>query len=178
MHGAGVGGSPPGLMSPFLLQNMEMVPVPTKSYGNFYEGDCYVLLSVGQSGVTWGTGNGLCPEGAGGREGCPWSAWPGDIGALLAGTGVLQTRKSGSSFSYDIHYWLGKESSQDEQGAAAIYTTQMDDHLGSVAVQHREVQGHESETFRSYFKHGLMYVGCPWGPAPMVGDSGEGACGQ
>ncbi|NWV34362.1 VILI protein, partial [Grantiella picta] len=94
------------------IENMEMVPVPTKSYGNFYEGDCYVLLS---------------------------------------------TRKSGSTFSYDIHYWLGKESSQDEQGAAAIYTTQMDDHLGSVAVQHREVQGHESETFRAYFKQGLIY---------------------
>ncbi|XP_017680764.1 PREDICTED: villin-1 [Lepidothrix coronata] len=94
------------------IENMEMVPVPTKSYGNFYEGDCYVLLS---------------------------------------------TRKSGSGFTYDIHYWLGKESSQDEQGAAAIYTTQMDDHLGSVAVQHREVQGHESETFRAYFKQGLIY---------------------
>ncbi|NWW31076.1 VILI protein, partial [Panurus biarmicus] len=94
------------------IENMEMVPVPTKSYGNFYEGDCYVLLS---------------------------------------------TRKSGSNFSYNIHYWLGKESSQDEQGAAAIYTTQMDEHLGSVAVQHREVQGHESETFRAYFKQGLIY---------------------
>ncbi|XP_059708825.1 villin-1 [Haemorhous mexicanus] len=94
------------------IENMEMVPVPTKSYGNFYDGDCYVLLS---------------------------------------------TRKSGSNFSYDIHYWLGKESSQDEQGAAAIYTTQMDDHLGSVAVQHREAQGHESETFRAYFKQGLIY---------------------
>uniref|UniRef100_A0A8C0VSE6 Villin 1 n=1 Tax=Cyanistes caeruleus TaxID=156563 RepID=A0A8C0VSE6_CYACU len=64
---------------------------------------------------------------------------------------------SGSSFSYDIHYWLGKESSQDEQGAAAIYTTQMDDHLDSRAVQHREVQGHESETFRTYFKQGIIY---------------------
>ncbi|XP_058665366.1 villin-1 [Ammospiza caudacuta] len=94
------------------IENMEMVPVPTKSYGNFYEGDCYVLLS---------------------------------------------TRKSGSNFSYDIHYWLGKESSQDEQGTAAIYTTQMDDHLGSVAVQHREAQGHESDTFRAYFKQGLIY---------------------
>lgn len=93
-------------------------------------------------------------------------------------TGVLQTRKSGSNFSYDIHYWLGKESSQDEQGAAAIYTTQMDDHLGSVAVQHREVQGHESETFRAYFKQGLMYVGHPWGNVPMGGDSGEGSCGD
>ncbi|NXN52777.1 VILI protein, partial [Rynchops niger] len=101
----------PGLQI-WRIENMEMVPVPTKSYGNFYEGDCYVLLS---------------------------------------------TRKTGSSFSYSIHYWLGKDSSQDEQGAAAIYTTQMDDHLGTVAVQHREVQGHESETFRAYFKQGLIY---------------------
>ena len=51
------------------IENMEMVPVPTKSYGNFYEGDCYVLLSI---------------------------------------------RKTGSGFSYNIHYWLGKNSSQDE----------------------------------------------------------------
>ncbi|KAF1458243.1 Villin-1, partial [Pygoscelis antarcticus] len=101
----------PGLQI-WRIENMELVPVPTKSYGNFYEGDCYVLLL---------------------------------------------TRKTGNSFSYNIHYWLGKESSQDEQGAAAIYTTQMDDHLGMVAVQHREVQGHESETFRSYFKQGLIY---------------------
>uniref|UniRef100_A0A8C0GSB7 Villin-1 n=1 Tax=Chelonoidis abingdonii TaxID=106734 RepID=A0A8C0GSB7_CHEAB len=35
----------------------------------------------------------------------------------------LQTHKTGNSFRYDIHYWLGRESSQDEQGAAAIYTT-------------------------------------------------------
>ncbi|XP_009075951.1 PREDICTED: villin-1-like [Acanthisitta chloris] len=48
-------------MSPFLLQNMEMVPVPTKNYGNFYEGDCYIVLSVGQSGVLWGTGDQLHP---------------------------------------------------------------------------------------------------------------------
>ncbi|KAF2978921.1 hypothetical protein EK904_008531 [Melospiza melodia maxima] len=33
----------------------------------------------------------------------------------------------------------------------------MDDHLGSVAVQHREAQGHESDTFRAYFKQGLIY---------------------
>ncbi|KFP83173.1 Villin-1, partial [Acanthisitta chloris] len=47
------------------LQNMEMVPVPTKNYGNFYEGDCYIVLSVGQSGVLWGTGDQLHPGGAG-----------------------------------------------------------------------------------------------------------------
>lgn len=50
----------------------------------------------------------------------------------------------------------------------------MDDHLGSVAVQHREVQGHESDTFRAYFKHGLMYVSQPWGPAPRAVTVGRG----
>lgn len=67
-----------------------------------------------------------------------------------------QIHKTSSNLSYDIHYWIGKDSSQDEQGAAAIYTTQMDDYLKGRAVQHREVQGNESETFRSYFKQGLV----------------------
>lgn len=61
-----------------------------------------------------------------------------------------------SSFTYDIHFWLGKDTSNDEQGAAAIYTTMMDEHLGGVAVQHREAQGYESDTFRGYFKQGIM----------------------
>lgn len=149
---------------------MEMVPVPTKSYGNFYEGDCYILLSVWRPGVPWGTGDGLCSGGNWGvGRGVPGWGGLGTWGGLLAGTCVLQTRKTGSTFSYNIHYWLGKESSQDEQGAAAIYTTQMDDHLGMVAVQHREVQGHESETFRAYFKQGLMYVSHHQGPVPTVG---------
>ncbi|XP_056611665.1 villin-1 [Triplophysa dalaica] len=70
---------------------------------------------------------------------------------------ILYTHKTSNHFSYDIHYWLGKSASQDEQGAAAIYTTQIDDHLGGVAVQHRETQGHESATFQGYFKGGIIY---------------------
>ncbi|XP_045152839.1 villin-1 [Echinops telfairi] len=69
---------------------------------------------------------------------------------------VLATHKTSSSLLYDIHYWIGQASSQDEQGAAAIYTTQMDDFLKGRAVQHREVQGNESEAFRGYFKQGLI----------------------
>uniref|UniRef100_A0A671YGI6 Advillin n=1 Tax=Sparus aurata TaxID=8175 RepID=A0A671YGI6_SPAAU len=87
------------------IEKMELVQVPEKSYGNFYEGDCYVLLAV----------------------------------------------------SYDIHYWIGSESTQDEQGAAAVYTIQLDEFLGSTPVQHREVQNHESDTFRGYFKQGIIY---------------------
>lgn len=101
----------PGLII-WRVEKMDLVLVPPKAHGNFYEGDCYVLLS---------------------------------------------TRVLGSTLSYDIHYWIGRCSSQDEQGCAAIYTIQLDDYLGGVPVQHREVQAHESELFKGYFKQGVIY---------------------
>uniref|UniRef100_H2YUU5 Gelsolin-like domain-containing protein n=1 Tax=Ciona savignyi TaxID=51511 RepID=H2YUU5_CIOSA len=63
----------------------------------------------------------------------------------------------GSSKRWDLHFWLGDESSQDERGAAAILATQMDDKLNGVPVQYREVQGHESSIFSGYFKGGITY---------------------
>ncbi len=47
---------------------------------------------------------------------------------------------------------------QDESGAAAIFTVQMDDYLGGKPIQYREVQGHESNAFLGYFKKGLQYM--------------------
>ncbi|XP_054979154.1 villin-1 [Sorex araneus] len=100
----------PGLQI-WRIEAMQMVPVPSSTFGSFFDGDCYIVLAI---------------------------------------------HKTGSTLSYDIHFWVGQASSQDEQGAAAIYTTQMDDFLKGRAVQHREVQGNESETFRGYFKQGLV----------------------
>uniref|UniRef100_A0A671X6L8 Villin like n=1 Tax=Sparus aurata TaxID=8175 RepID=A0A671X6L8_SPAAU len=90
--------------------NMKMAPVSPRGYGNFFEGDCYIVLY-----------------------------------------------NRGSRQSIDIHYWIGNTSSQDEQGAAAIYVTQLDEYLGGSPLQHREVQGYESPRFRGYFKNGLIY---------------------
>ncbi|KAL2466043.1 Villin-2 [Abeliophyllum distichum] len=79
-----------------------------------------------------------------------------DYGKFYAGDSyiVLQTSpgKGGGAYLYDIHFWLGKDTSQDEAGTAAIKTVELDAILGGRAVQYRELQGHESDKFLSYFK--------------------------
>ncbi|KAF8798918.1 fragmin60 [Phlegmacium glaucopus] len=67
---------------------------------------------------------------------------------------ILHTFKKtpdANSFSYNLHFWLGQNTSQDEAGTAAYKTVELDDHLHGTPVQYREVQGHESPQFLSYF---------------------------
>ncbi|XP_040208197.1 adseverin [Rana temporaria] len=70
---------------------------------------------------------------------------------------ILHTIQKNTSKFYDLHYWLGKECSQDESTAAAIFTIQMDDYLGGKPIQYRELQGYESGAFVGYFKGGMKY---------------------
>jgi len=94
------------------VENFSHAVVPDSQHGNFFSGDCYLILN---------------------------------------------TKASGTSFVYDLHYWIGKDSAQDEQGAVAIFATQLDDHLRGLPTQHREMESYESKQFRSYFPAGIIY---------------------
>jgi len=84
------------------------------------------------------------------------------FGAFFSGDSyiVLNTyrRPGRQNLEWDIHFWLGKESSQDEMGVAAYKTVELDDYLGGAPVQHREVQGFESQLFQSYFPKGIRIL--------------------
>jgi hypothetical protein len=93
------------------------------------------------------------------------SPWPVERkGEFYSGDSyiVLQTRKDendlSGSFLYDIYFWIGSESSQDEYGVAAYKANELDVLLGDVPIQHREVQFHESNDFMKSLDNKIRYL--------------------
>lgn len=73
---------------------------------------------------------------------------------------VLRTEQEEDSekLLYDIYFWIGAESSQDEYGVAAYKANELDDLLDDAPVQHREVQYNESDEFLKLFSGGIRYL--------------------
>lgn len=89
--------------------------------------------------------------------------WPRDLyGSFYSGDSyiVLNTYKEQGkeALKWDLHFWLGQHTTQDEAGTAAYKMVELDDFLGGAPVQHRDVQGHESELFETYFPKGVRYL--------------------
>lgn len=88
-------------------------------------------------------------------------AWPKDqYGKFYSGDSyiVLNTYKKENALLWDVHFWLGTYTTQDEAGTAAYKTVELDDFLKGAPVQHREVQGYESNLFMSYFKNQIVIM--------------------
>eukprot|EP00045_Choanoeca_perplexa_P009678 m.93821 g.93821 ORF g.93821 m.93821 type:complete len:855 (-) comp14991_c0_seq1:659-3223(-) len=89
-------------------------------------------------------------------------AWPKKhYGKFYSGDSyiILNTyRKNGvGAMKWDVHFWIGKDSTQDEYGTAAYKTVELDDYLGGLPTQYREVQNKESRRFKKLFKR-LIYL--------------------
>lgn len=95
--------------------------------------------------------------------------WPKeDYGKFYNGDSYIVLhcwKKEGSEeLHYDVHFWIGKYSTADEYGTAAYKTVELDALLDDKAIQHREVQGQESDLFKSYFEFfTIMKGGCDTG---------------
>jgi len=88
--------------------------------------------------------------------------WPQDqYGKFYDGDSyiVLRSVKCGEGLKHDIHFWLGRYTTQDEAGTAAYKTVELDNYLGTYPNEHREVQGYESKLFLSYFKNFFIMNG-------------------
>ncbi|XP_050556923.1 gelsolin-like [Spodoptera frugiperda] len=84
-----------------------------------------------------------------------------DFGKFYKGDSYIvlkTTADKRNNLSWNIYYWIGSESTQDESGAAAILTVGLDDKFNGAAIQHREVLGQESQDFKALFPSGLQYL--------------------
>ncbi|KAF8375436.1 hypothetical protein PRIPAC_81865, partial [Pristionchus pacificus] len=82
---------------------------------------------------------------------------PSHHGIFYDGDSYIVLNTKDGADAWDVHFWLGQNASIDEMGTAAIKAVEIDQALDGFPVQYREVQGHESPLFLSYFKKNFRY---------------------
>jgi len=84
---------------------------------------------------------------------------PTEFGTFYSGDSYIvlnsYNEENKDNLLYNVHFWLGENTTQDEAGTAAIKTVELDDLLGDLPVQYREVQGHETKGFSGLFPNGM-----------------------
>lgn len=96
------------------------------------------------------------------RDGLEGKFFDDDSYIYLSG---VKNKDNDKKIDWDVHFWLGKTTSQDESGTAAYKTVELDDFMGGDPIQHRECSGHESRLFLSYWPEGIRLLsgGCESG---------------
>ncbi|TLD34075.1 hypothetical protein PspLS_00213 [Pyricularia sp. CBS 133598] len=117
-------GIEPGLLV-WRIERFEVVPWPRDRYGQFYDGDSYIVLH------SWKVGN----DNQDGQQ------------QQQAADSEQEKNKLG----HEIFFWLGRYTTQDEAGTAAYKTVELDEFLRGRATQHRELQKCMSDEFVALF---------------------------
>jgi gelsolin len=126
------------------------VPWDTSKYGSFHTGDSYVILnSYKKNDKTDALAHDI-------------HIW---IGKESSQGKFLFSLSLGSvPFPFRFSCKLleltrqQQQNNTDEYGTAAYKMVEADEKIGGAAVQHREVEGHESKLFTSYFNSTLKYL--------------------
>jgi len=88
-------------------------------------------------------------------------SWPKEeYGSFYSGDSyiILNTYKVENKILYNVHFWLGAHTTQDEAGTAAYKTVELDTLLDDLPVQYREVMGNESDEFKALFPGGIKIM--------------------
>ena len=84
---------------------------PKEDYGKFYDGDSYIILHTYKK-----------PEG----DVSTCEAWRHCVARYCAVRTSLRVRACVQELLYDVHFWIGRDSTQDEYGTAAYKTVELD----------------------------------------------------
>ncbi|KAK2162493.1 hypothetical protein LSH36_97g01014 [Paralvinella palmiformis] len=75
-----------------------------------------------------------------------------------SGSEVSEEYTGLQKFKYDLHYWLGSDCTEEDTMSVFTRVLELEETLGESTVQYREVQGHETSLFLSYFKNNIRYL--------------------
>jgi len=111
---------------------------PVEQYGTFYDGDSFIVLHTYKAGAS---------DAAAAATGAA-------VAATSAAAAASDAAPASDALKFDLYYWIGRDSSQDERGVAALKTVELDVFLGDKPVQCRVVEGSEPDRFVQLFNTG------------------------